>query len=110
MAKIIVDENIVIEAAILAERAKVLADDLTQGYFSMSDGRGGSLKSRKNGAWQRNMKRAAFIVKLSEIFLIIRRRSLKNYLKMHLCIMILMNQNNRNNIEGTRNHFNGCLS
>lgn len=42
MAKIIVDENIVIEAAILAERAKVLADDLTQGYFSMSDGRGGA--------------------------------------------------------------------
>lgn len=40
MAKIIVDENIVIEAAILAERAKVLADDLTQGYFSMSNGRG----------------------------------------------------------------------
>ncbi len=40
MAKIIVDENIIIEAAILSERAKVLADDLTQGYFSMSDGRG----------------------------------------------------------------------
>lgn len=46
MAKIIVDENIIIEAAILSERAKVLADDLTQGYFSMSDGRGNLEKSK----------------------------------------------------------------